>query len=69
MGFQNSIEIGRFNLSIDVLQPCTKLNFNVSSISATYGESDPSFIIGGFPEGFYTVFTIIIIILKLATFP
>ena len=52
MGFQNSIEIGRFNLSIDVLQPCTKLKFSVSSISATYGESDPSFIIGGFPEGY-----------------
>ena len=53
IGFQNSIEIGRFNLSIDVLPPCTKLNFNISSISATYGESDPSFIIRGFPEGFY----------------
>ena len=55
MGFQNSIEIGRFNLSIDVLQPCTKLKFSVSSISATYGESVPSFIIGGFPEGFYII--------------
>ena len=55
MGFQNSIEIGRFNLSIDVLQPCTKLEFSVSSISATYGESDPSFIIGVFPEGFYII--------------
>ena len=59
-GFQNSIEIGRFNLSINVLQPCTKLEFSVTSISATYGESDPSFIIGGFPEDLYTLSTVII---------
>ena len=50
-GFQNSTEI---NLTdIDVLQPCTEFNFSVSSVSAMYGESDPSFIIGGFPEGLY----------------
>ena len=58
----NSTEIDRFNLTDDdVQQPCTKFNFSVSSISATYGESDPSIIIGGFPEGLYQVSNIIII--------
>jgi hypothetical protein len=53
-GFNNSIEISRFDLinaDVCVLQPCAKYNFSVSSVSDTYGESDPSFIITGFPEG------------------
>ena len=59
--FHNSTEISRLNLiDADVLQPCTTFNFSISSISATYGESDPSFIIGGFPEGLHnTVSTVI----------
>lgn len=51
-GFQNLSEISCSNLSdTDVLQPCTEFNFSVSSVSATYGESDPSFVIGVFPQG------------------
>jgi hypothetical protein len=58
IGFHNSIEISRFNLiNADVLQPCTQYNFSVSSVSPTYGESDPSFIIAGFPEGLCTIAT------------
>ena len=53
-GLQDSLEIGRCNLTdADILWPCTLFNFSVSSISATYGESDPSFVIGGFNEGRY----------------
>ena len=53
-GLQDSLEIIRYNLTdADVLWPCTVFNFSVSSISATYGESDPSFVIGGFNEGSY----------------
>lgn len=58
IAFQNSTEIDRLNLTdTNVLQPCTEFNFSISSVSATYGESDSSFIIGGFDEGDMHVYT------------
>lgn len=41
------------------LQPCTEFNFSISSVSVTYGESSPTFIIGGFDEGI-TIYDIVL---------
>ena len=58
--FEDIMEFGHLiftNDGIDVLQPCSEFKFSVSSVSSTYGESDPSFIIGGFDEGIYNNYT------------
>ena len=48
----DSVEVSRFNFTdSDHLQPCTEFNFSISAVSATNGESDPSYITGGFDEG------------------